>query len=76
METRHGPVATPAKANLDLCYVAVARRSRPRGLPELDMPGLNAVEQFAPWLSNIANPRVRSIAQDGLRSAISRSRAR
>lgn len=75
-ETRHGPVATPAKAIFDLCYVAAAHRGRPRRLPELDMPGLNSVEQFEPWLSNIPNPRVRSITQDGLRSAISRSHAR
>lgn len=75
-ETRNGPVATPAKAIFDLCYVSAAHRGRLRRLPELDVPDLHSVEQFEPWLSRIESPRVRSVTEVGLRSAIDRSHAR
>jgi len=75
-ETRNGPVATPAKAIFDLCYIAAAHRGRPRRLPELDLPELHSVEQFEPWLSRIESPRVRTVTEISLRSAIDRSLAR
>jgi len=75
-ETRNGPVATPVKAIFDLCYVSAAHRGRARRLPELEVPGLHSVEQFEPWLSRIESPRLRSVTETGLRSAIARSNTR
>jgi predicted transcriptional regulator of viral defense system len=75
-ETRQGPVATPAKAIFDLCYVSAAHQGRPRRLPELDLPHLRTLEQFEPWLSRVESPRLRSITAAGLRYAIGRARAR
>lgn len=75
-ETRNGPVATPAKAIFDLCYITAAHRGRTRRVPELDLPGLRSLDDFEPWLSRVESPRVRSATEAGLRIAIGRSRAR
>ena len=75
-ETRNGPVATPAKAIFDLCYVSAAHRGKSRRLPELDLPGLRSLEPFEPWLSRVESQRLRSITAAGLRYAIGRARAR
>jgi predicted transcriptional regulator of viral defense system len=75
-ETRNGPVATPAKAIFDLCYVAAAHQGKPRRLPELDLPSLISLEQFEPWLSRVESPRLRSITAAGLSYAIGRASAR
>jgi hypothetical protein len=74
-ETPYGPVATPVKAIFDLCYVTAAHRGRLPHLPELELPDLQSVDQFEPWLSRIASRRVRSITEAGLRRAIDRVRA-
>jgi len=75
-ETRNGPVATPAKAIFDLCYVSAAHRGKSRRLPELDLPGPRSLEPFEPWLSRVESQRLRSITAAGLRYAIGRARAR
>jgi predicted transcriptional regulator of viral defense system len=74
-ETPQGPIATPAKAIFDLCYIAAAGRGRPPHLPELDLAQPLALASFEPWLSRIGSARVRSVTAAGLGGAIRRSRA-
>jgi predicted transcriptional regulator of viral defense system len=75
-ETSRGPIATPAKAIFDLCYITAARNGRPPRLPELDLVDAIKMSSFEPWVARIGSARLRSITAAGLRYAIGRSRVR
>ncbi len=75
-ETPRGPIAIPAKAIFDLCYVTAAHTGREPRLPELDLVRPISIVTFDAWLERIASRRVRSLTAAGLRYAMGRSRAR